>query len=171
MFNSQSRERTQTTCVKFSQYCSITNNTSFSPSTPKLGEQSQKPGSLWWPPPRLYIDKAKRKTPLTEEISYLLLQLLSCSSLEAYILELMCTFQTTTYTLHHTDYSAFSFSAISSSSTLHCYSMCWHLNFLTVLFPVQVLDSGEKYVIKDRLSTPVTKFTLCPHCQSHVLNR
>lgn len=96
----------------------------------------------------LYIDKAKRKTPLTEEISYLLLQLLSCFFLEAYILEFMCTFQTTIYTLHQTTYSAFSFSVISCS-TLHCYSICWHLNFLTVIFPVQVLDSGEKHVIKD----------------------
>lgn len=86
----------------------------------------------------------------------------SCSCFLAFSWKLTtCTFQTTTaipYT--GTDSSAFGFSAISCSSILHRYSKCWHLNLLTAILPLQVLNSGEKYTIKDKLNTPTTKFTL-----------
>lgn len=61
--------------------------------------------------------------------------------LEAYNLGLMCTFQTTTAIPYRgTDSSAFGFSAISCSSILHCYSICWHLNLLTAILPLQELN-------------------------------
>jgi len=111
----------------------------------------------------IYVDVARKF--LTS------LQLPSCFSLAAYNLGLTCTFQTTAATPYTgTDSSTFGFSAISCSSVLHCYSTYWHLNLLRASLPLQKLNSDAKYAIKDKVTTPATKFTLRPHRQSHIPN-
>lgn len=83
--------------------------------------------------------------------------LLSCFSLEAYNLGLTRTFHTTTAIPYSDTVSfAFVFSAISCSSALHCYTICWHLNFLTAILPLQELNAE----VRDKAQAE--------HCNNHI---